>query len=69
MPDEGVGLRTVKALTSPGRNTPSPHVTPATQGSGFNQMVPESCFALKERGNHQALTGGTRRDKYYTLLC
>ena len=49
MPDEGVGLRTVKALTSAGRDTPGPHVTPATQGSGFNQVVPESCFALKER--------------------
>lgn len=67
MPDEGVGLRKVKALTSPGRNTPSPQVTLATQGSGFNQMVPESCFALKERGNHQALTGGIRRDQ--TTLC
>lgn len=66
MPDGGVGLRTVKALTSPARNTPGPHVTPATQGSGFNQVVPESCFALKERGSRQALTGGTRRSKYYT---
>ena len=59
----------MKALSSPGRSALSPHIIPATQGSVFNRMVPESRFAIKERGNCQALTGGTRQKEYYALLC